>query len=86
MPSQRADAKCGVGGREIEKARRRAERDKLSKAGDRQQTAFAEQRHELVGGDGEPDQVHRRECTARTGSASTSNPFDDLRFVICDLY
>ena len=58
-----ADAKCGVRGREKEKARRRAERDKLSKAGHRQETTFAEQRHELVGRDGEPDQVHRRECT-----------------------
>ena len=32
------------------------------KRDDRQQTTFAEQRHELVGRDGEPDEVHRRQA------------------------
>src|SRR5439155_11948698 len=58
-----ADAKGAVSGREKEKARRRAERDKLSEAGHRQETTFAEQRHELAGRDGEPDKVDVCECT-----------------------
>ena len=57
----RSDPERRIGGGEKEKARRRAERDKLGEARDGQQAALAEQRHELIGRHGERDEVHQRE-------------------------